>query len=86
MKIEKAKVILTEIAEELGGKVREKYFGRGMGNTCCMGITCESVESCKKMAAKRGIRGASVDNMGLRRYIVYWRSLNTTNEPEPTRI
>lgn len=77
MKIEKARQILTEIAEELGGKVRETYSGRGMFGATCMGITCDSAETCKKMASKRGIQGASVDSMGLH-YIVYWRSLNTT--------
>jgi len=70
--IELAKQKLTTIAEELGGTLRERYSG-----ATCLGVVCKSPNEAIAMAAKRGIKGASTDNMGLS-YIVYWRSLNTT--------
>lgn len=84
MKIEKAKEILSEIAEELGGRVRETYSGRGMFGRTCLGIVCSNATTCIEMAARKGIRGASTDNMGLD-YIVYWRSLDTTKKEEAVK-
>lgn len=85
MKIEKAKEILKEIAEELGGRVRENYSGRGMFGRTCLAIVCDSPKACIAAAAKKRIVGASTDNMGLS-YVIYWRSLDTTPVPETAKV
>ncbi len=84
MKIEKARKILNEIAEELEGTVRESYSGRGMFGRTCMGIVCYSHIRCIELAGKKGLKGASYDNMGLQ-YIVYWRELDTTKKEEAVK-
>ncbi len=65
------KEILQEVANEIGGEVREGYSGRGMYGKECYGIVCENSIECIEAAFAMGLRGAKTDNMGLR-YIVYY--------------
>jgi hypothetical protein len=64
------------IAEEYGWKFTEGYSGRGMYGRTCVGIVTESPNDC---IAAVGIKGAQLDNMGMK-YIVYWP--NVKSEPE----
>lgn len=72
--IETAKKTLTEIAEIVGGTLRNDYSGRGMYGETCYGIDCQSSTDCIETAAQFGIKGAKVDNMG-KSWIVYWPHL-----------
>ncbi len=62
---------IREIAKENDWKVYERYSGRGMFGRHCMGIVGDSDS---EILSAVGIRGASVDNMGLS-VIVYWPSI-----------
>lgn len=66
--------LLKDVADEVDGDIIEDYSGRFMYGKTCPAITCESFIPCIEEAAKRGITGASYDQMG-RKYVVYWREL-----------
>lgn len=63
-----------DVADEIGGKVRTDYSGRGMYGKTCYGITCDNEDECIEAAGAKGLRGARTDNMG-RGTIVYWPSI-----------
>ena len=65
---------IYDVADQIGGRVRESYSGRGMYGKTCYGIVCEDTTECIEAAAERGIRGAETDSMG-RSFIVYWRNI-----------
>jgi len=67
------KEILQEVADEIGGELRE-YSGRGMYGKSCLGIVCDDPSDCIEEAVVRGIRGACRDSMG-KQAIVYWPSI-----------
>lgn len=60
-------------------RVRSSYSGRGMFGKICYGITTGDPDGIREEAAARGLRGASVDRMGLR-YIVYWEHVAGSEE------
>lgn len=62
---------LNEVADIVGGEIRDDYSGRGMYGQRCYGIECEEPLVCIEQAAMQGISGANYDQMGLQ-YIVYW--------------
>jgi hypothetical protein len=69
------KQILEEIADEIGGRLREGYSGRGMFGKECLGIVCDDAIGCIEAAGAKGITGAKTDNMG-KSMIVYWPNLS----------
>lgn len=69
--VEQSQVILGEVADNIGGRLRTDYSGRCMFGAECLGIDCTDDRECIEEAASRGIRGGSRDNMGMG-YIVYW--------------
>lgn len=71
MKIELQK--LTEVAAEVGGRVRT-YSGRGMYGRECLSIYCDNATTCIEAAAHHGIRSSRQDSMG-REYVVYWPAI-----------
>lgn len=62
---------LNEVADIVGGEIRDDYSGRGMYGQRCYGIECDEPLACIEQAAMQGISGANYDQMGLQ-YIVYW--------------
>ena len=70
-KIEDIEDVLAEIAQEVGGDVRDDYSGRMMYGKTCYGIDCNNYIACLEAAGAKGLTGAKVDNMGLG-WIVYW--------------
>lgn len=71
MNIEEQIEALNEVADSIGGRIRDDYSGRGMYGTQCYGIECDDPISCIEQASMQGIAGANYDQMGLQ-YIVYW--------------
>ena len=67
------------MAEDCGWEFRSNYSGRGMYGETCVGVVCPSASECIEEASLRGIRGASVDNMG-RDFIVYWPNIKGNDE------
>lgn len=65
---------IREVADKLGGNVKQTYSGRFMFNKTCYGIVCINSNECLELAGAKGLRGAKVDNMG-KGYIVYWPSI-----------
>ncbi len=63
--------IITEIAADVDGKVRQEYSGRAMFDRTCMGIVTDSPERVIELAKQHQLGGHRMDNMGLK-YIVYW--------------
>jgi len=81
MKTTKEKIeIIREVADEIGGEVRDDYSGRGMYGANCYGIDCDDDQYAIGEAAERGLKGASVDQLG-KGYIVYWPSVTRVTEP-----
>ena len=71
-----------DVANEIGGKVRESYSGRGMFGDTCMGIVCEDANECMKVAGRKKIKAtAKTDSMGLS-VIVYWESIPAIEDDE----
>lgn len=70
---------IREVADEVGGTIRDSYSGRGMYGKTCYGIVCDDPTMCIEAAAERGIRGSSRDSMG-KDYIVYWTSVSGARE------
>ena len=70
----KAIQIIEEVADIVGGSVRDSYSGRGMYGKTCYGIDCPDAQGVIEEAAERGLKGASTDNMG-KGYIVYWTKI-----------
>lgn len=70
---------VRRVAEEVGGKVREKYSGRFMYGKTCMGIVCGYPIEAIEVAGELGLRGARQDSMGLS-YIVYWPTVSIEGE------
>lgn len=75
-----AKVLekLESIAEDVDGKLRYEYSGRGMYGKTCVGIVCDNANNCLEVAGSYGIRGGLVDSMGLNQ-IVYWPKYSFTD-------
>ncbi len=71
MNLEEQIEALNEVADEIGGEIRDDYSGRGMFGRNCYGIECDDPIPCIENAAMQGISGANYDQMGLQ-YIVYW--------------
>lgn len=69
---------LREVADEVEGTLRT-YSGRCMYGKYCYGITCSDATACIEAAAAAGIRGASVDGMGLD-HIVYWQHIKAEKD------
>jgi hypothetical protein len=78
-KIENIEEVMEEIAEEVGGTVRDNYSGRFMYGSKCYGIDCDSYVRCLEVAGSKGVTGAKVDNMGLG-WIVYWPQYSKKEE------
>lgn len=70
----KNRELIEEIANEVGGSIREDYSGRGMYGAQCLAVVCDDPDACLEVAGSKGIRGGVVDSMGLS-YIVYWPRL-----------
>lgn len=66
-----ARKLMEDIASECDGKIRADYSGRNMYGRVTWGIVTELPISAIEAAASRGLRGASMDSMGLST-IVYW--------------
>ena len=60
-----------EVADFVGGSVREDYSGRFMFGKSCWGIVTNDPDGAIRKATRLGLRGGRMDNMGLD-YIVYW--------------
>ena len=71
MNLEEQIEALNEVADIVGGEIRDDYSGRGMYGARCYGIECDEIVPCIEKAAMNGITGANYDQMGLQ-YIVYW--------------
>ncbi len=71
MNLEEQIEALNEVADMIGGEIRDDYSGRGMYGARCYGIECDEPIRCVEQAAMQGIAGANYDQMGLQ-YIVYW--------------
>ena len=71
MNLEEQIETLHEMADQVGGEIRDDYSGRGMYGRTCYGIECFDPIGCIEQAALNGIEGANYDQMGLD-YIVYW--------------
>lgn len=65
---------VNDVADLLGGSVRDDYSGRGMFGKSCYGIVCDDANECIAEAGALGLRGARTDSMG-RSVIVYWPSI-----------
>ena len=78
-KIENIEEVMEEIAEEVGGELRDNYSGRGMYGKTCYGIDCDNYTTCLEVAGSKGVRGARVDNMG-KGWIVYWPNYTKKEE------
>ena len=61
------------IADQVGGGVRDDYSGRCMYGRRCYGIVCEGYDmaTVKKLGNKYKLGTANQDSMGLQA-IVYW--------------
>jgi hypothetical protein len=70
---------IYQIAEEVGGKVRESYSGRNMFGKSCMGIVTDNPLDCIALAGRDGLKGAKIDNMG-KSNIVYWEKIAAIDE------
>ncbi len=62
---------LKAVAERMDSRFTATYSGRGMMGRTCFAIITETPED---VIAEAGIRGARVDDMGLRS-VVYWPHL-----------
>ena len=71
MNLEEQIEALNEVADIIGGEIRDDYSGRGMYGRRCYGIECVDPVPCIEHAASQGVMGANYDQMGLQ-YIVYW--------------
>lgn len=73
--------ILKTVAAEIGAKWygNAGYCGRGMVGKHCAAIVCERGDENDIVlaAATRHIKGARIDNLGMRS-IVYWPSVEIT--------
>lgn len=78
MNLEEQIEALNEVADIIGGEIRDDYSGRGMYGRHCYGIDCDDPVSCIEQAATQGITGANYDQMGLQ-YIVYWPRIRNEN-------
>lgn len=64
--------VIEEVADIVDGSVKTDYSGRGMNGRTCYGVyTRGDAETVQEEAAERGLKGASVDQLG-KGYIVYW--------------
>ncbi len=63
---------LKAVAERMNSRFTAEYSGRGMNGQTCLAIITEHPED---VIAEAGIKGARVDDMGLRS-VVYWPRLN----------
>lgn len=70
---------LEQVAEVVGGTLRDDYSGRGMFGKQCYGIDCDNWAECVEEAAIAGIRNAKYDQMG-KGYIVYWPNTDPSKE------
>jgi hypothetical protein len=65
---------IQQVIDQFDGNMYEKYSGRGMYGTNCIGISLDqytSVDDVVEFAANIGLRGIRWDNLGLGS-IVYW--------------
>ena len=77
----KTKVIdvLDSICEEIDAYVKDDYSGRGMFGRQCLAVSVPEFIPFLERAAKNGLTGAKIDNLGLG-YVIYWPKYDKDSE------